>query len=224
MTPLEVIAARLMSDTALWSRTGLAVRTKSDDSPVSTVDLALDAAIRESLLAAWPGIWIVSEEDPASFEVPDGRDVAIVDPLDGTENYVSGLPIWGVSVAVWIEGRHDSSLLAFPELGLSLGTGDSAPVFISRIVGHPSSSSLASLAEHGTGPENRILGCAAFNLLCVATGRFASFSNRTGAYAWDILAGLNLARERGCGVKVEDREYGGEFLDPRRRYRFEVRR
>lgn len=224
MRPLDGIAARLMSDTDLWSRTGIAVRTKSDDSPVTSVDLALDAVIRESLLTEWPGIWIVSEEDPASFEVPDRRDVAILDPLDGTENYMSGLPIWGVSVAVWIDGRHHSSLLSFPELGLSLSTGDSTPEFTSRIVGHPSSSSLASLAAHGTGPENRILGCAAFNLFCVATGRFASFSNRTGAHAWDILGGLNLARERGCGVTVEDREYGGELLDPRRRYRFEVRR
>ncbi len=224
MTPLQGIADLLLSDTSLWSRTGLDVRTKSDDSPVSTVDLVLNNVIRESLLSAWPGIWIVSEEEPSTFAVPDGRDVAIVDPLDGTENYVSGLPIWGISVAVWIGGRHDSSLLAFPELGMSLSTGECAPMFKSRITGHPSSSPLAGLAQHGTGPENRILGSAAFNLFCVATGRFASFSNRTGAHAWDILGGLNLARERGCEVRVEHREYGGEFLDPRRRYRFEVRR
>ena len=200
------------------------VHTKDDDSPVSTVDFALNEVVREHLLATWPGIWIVSEEEPSTFDVPEGRDVAIVDPLDGTENYVSGLPIWGVSVAVWIDGRHESSLLAFPELGLSLTTGDRSPMFTSRIVGHPSSSPLASLAEHGSGPENRILGSAAFNLFCVATGRFASFSNRIGAHAWDILGGLNLARERGCEVTVDDREYDGEFLDPRCRYRFEVRR
>lgn len=202
----------------------MSVDHKADGSPVSSVDLALNSTVESFLDNAWPGIWIVSEENPASFEVPDPNYVAVVDPLDGTENFVSGLPIWGVSISVWWDGQHHSSMLAFPELGLCAVTGGHEPQFSSRIIGHPSSSPMADLVDHASGPENRILGSAAFNFFCVATGRFASFSNRSGAHAWDIVAGLNLARERGCRVRVNDREYGGEFLDPRSRYCFEVHR
>jgi len=222
MTALSRLADHLMQSE--WRSPDISVQHKPDGSPVTSVDLVLNDTVGSFLDATWPGIWIVSEEDPATFEVPDPDHVAIVDPLDGTENFISGLPIWGISVAVWWNGRHHSSVLAFPELGLCAITGGHEHRFRSRIVGHPSSSSMSSLADRASGPENRILGSAAFNLFCVATGRFASFSNRTGAHAWDILGGLNLARERGCTVLVDDREYSGEFLDPRGRYCFEVRR
>ena len=220
MTELSRLATELLQ--GHWRGPSISIEHKADGSPLSSVDLVLNTMVVAFLDATWPGIWVVSEEDPASLKVPDPDHVAIIDPLDGTENFISGLPVWGVSVSVWWAGQHHSSMLAFPELGLSAVTGGNEARFSSRIVGHPSSSTLTSLAAHASGPENRILGSAAFNLFCVATGRFASFANRTGAHAWDILGGLNLARERGCGVEVDDREYSGEFLDPGRRYCFEV--
>ena len=222
MSALSQLAKQLLDDSDLWSRTGMKVAKKEDGSPVSSVDLALNTFVCGFLNRIWPELWIVSEESPSSLSMPNTRRVAVVDPLDGTENFVSGLPIWGVSVAICQDGIHEGSMLAFPELGLSLATGDRAPQYASRIIGHPSSSPLASLVHRETGPENRIMGSAAFNLFCVATGRFASFSNQTGAYTWDILAGLNLALERGCRVIVNDREYRGELLDASQKYCFEV--
>ena len=223
MTALARLAAELLAPGQHWRPSNVALAYKEDGSPVTAIDLELNERVSEFVSHAWPGIWIVSEEDDASLNVPDPSYVAIVDPLDGTENYISGLPIWGVSVAVWVDGQHHSSMLAFPELGLSAVTGQQLRRFTSRIVGHPSSSPFESLASHGSATENRILGSAAFNLYCVTTGRFATFANHTGARAWDILGGLNLAREHGCGVTVDGHHYGGEFLDPRGKYCFEVR-
>lgn len=222
MTKLSDLAVELLAYD--WRSLDIVVSHKSDGSPVTSVDIALNAFVTNFVKSEWPGIWVVSEEEPSSLHIPDAELIAVVDPLDGTENFVSGLPIWGVSVSVWREGAHQSSLLAFPEMGLHAVTGGSEGRFSSRISGHPSSSPLQALAEGNSGPENRILGSAAFNLFCVATGRFASFSNRTGAHSWDILGGLNLALERGCGVIVDDREYLGQFLDPRRKYCFSVRK
>jgi len=202
----------------------MTVATKSDGSPVSSSDLSLDSKIRAFIETEFSGTQVISEEDVASHRLVNFLNVAVVDPLDGTENYVSGLPIWGVSVAIWQNGFHHSSMLAFPELGVSLVTGDKLELFDSRIVGHSSSTSLAVLAESNVAPENRILGSAAFNFYCVATGRFASFSNDVGANSWDILGGLNLAKEQGCEVTVDDNEYRGQFLDASRKYRFKVQR
>jgi myo-inositol-1(or 4)-monophosphatase len=220
---LAELASQLLAPGQNWRPSDVGLTYKDDGSPVTAVDLELNERVTEFVSRAWPGIWIVSEEVDASLDVPDPSFVAVVDPLDGTENYISGLPIWGVSVAVWVDGVHHSSMLAFPELGLSAVTGQPLRIFSSRIVGHPSSSPMSVLASHGSAAENRILGSAAFNLYCVATGRFATFANHTGARAWDILGGLNLAREHRCGVTVDGQHYGGEFLDPRGKYRFEVR-
>lgn len=222
MTTLSQLAKTLIESSNLWSRQDLDFELKPDGSPVSSVDVALNEVITDYLNARFPGIWIVSEEDPLSFDVPQADKVAQVDPLDGTENFVSGLPIWGVSVAVWISGFHHCSMLAFPELGLSLTTSQVTRQYTSRLIGHPSSSPMASLVAKENIRENRILGSAAFNLYCVVTGRFARFSNYTGAHSWDIVAGLNLAREHGCGVTVDGQAYRGEFLDPSRKYSFEV--
>lgn len=222
MTILKDVADGLMRRN--WRGSSLIVHHKEDGSPVSSVDHALNSYLKSLLESMWPGIWIVSEEEPESLKVPDPKNVAIIDPLDGTENFISGLPIWGVSVAVWQSGQHQASMLAFPEMGFVAITGQELQQFTSRIVGHPSSSSLTSLAKSESTPENRIFGCATFNLFCVSTGRLASFANRTGAYAWDILAGLNLALGSGCGVTVDGHQYRGEFLDPSKKYSFSVHR
>ena len=224
MNPLSDLAVILLAEPSLWAREGLRTTIKPDGSPVTSADLRIDCLLREYLSERFPGIWIVSEEDSSTFDVPDVELVAQIDPLDGTENFLSGLPIWGVSVSVSRSGAHQCSLLAFPEMGLSLSTGQSFHSFSSRIEGHASSTPLAQVTSASRSSENRILGSATYNLYCVATGRFSRFVNPSGAHSWDILAGLNLAAEQGCEVLVDGADYQGEFLDPRRKYRVEVRR
>lgn len=223
MTGLKRLSELLINNTTIWDRTRLSTDFKSDGSPVSNVDLSLDAFITNFLLKNYPGIWVVSEEEPESQRIPSLNLVAQLDPLDGTENYISGLPIWGVSISIWRMGKHSESLLVFPELGISLKSGDATNSFNSRIYGHPSSAPLDSLKTNNSQTENRILGSSAFNLYCVATGRFASFCNDFGAHSWDIIAGLSIALEQGCEVEVEGERYYGHFLEPNRKYRFRVR-
>jgi myo-inositol-1(or 4)-monophosphatase len=197
---------------------------KNDDSPVSEADLLLDRVISNRLRSKWPDIVIFSEESQSMNSTSNGW-VAIVDPLDGTENYISGLPIWGVCISIWNGGVHQQSGIFFPELKQHLVTGQPISHFKSRITGYPSSTPLEKLAiESNLGKESRILGCAAYNFYCVITGSFKSFKNNTGAHVWDILSGLNLALEHGCGVKVNGQVYRGEFLSSTRKHTFEVSR
>lgn len=111
-----------------------------------------------------------------------------------------------------------------PELGLRLLTGDQVKPIRSRITGFSSSISDEILSRMSEPGEYRVTGCAVYNMYNVIHGSFTKFINPKGAYVWDILPGLMLALENGCSIIVEGEKFVGQFLDPRKRYRFEVSR
>jgi myo-inositol-1(or 4)-monophosphatase len=85
------------------SRKPLKTWTKEHDSPVSEVDIAVDALLKERLTALMPDAGWLSEEtedDPARLSA---RRVWIVDPIDGTRAFIAGRPDWTISVAL-VEG------------------------------------------------------------------------------------------------------------------------
>lgn len=195
---------------------------KSDESFVTEGDLLINRIIEEAAAAADAEIVVVSEE-----KVNEAVDfmhgyVIVVDPIDGTENFTSGLPEWGVSIACFHDGRHVGSLLACPEMNIWIKSGDKIPQFYSRIRGLSSSLSMEELIKATRGHEYRILGCCVYNMVNVIRGSFLSFENPKGANSWDILAGLNLALENNLKVTVNETAYSGEYLPPDKKYRFKV--
>ena len=74
------------------------IRYKGEKDVVTEADFACDAAIRKSLMAAYPAHNIITEEDEA---VERGSEFTwYVDPIDGTVNYSRGFPLWGVSIGL----------------------------------------------------------------------------------------------------------------------------
>ena len=196
---------------------------KEDGSYVTQGDLRMQDLVITELNAALPGVHVVSEELKSS-EVPvsDKATIAVVDPIDGTENFTSGLPEWGVSIAIYVDGTHAGSLLGCPQMGLWLRSGQILHRFQSRIHGLSSSLSMDELIRATEGYEYRILGCCVYNMINVIRGSFCSFENPKGANSWDILAGLNLALEHGLNVTVEGKEYAGKYLPADQKYRFKI--
>jgi histidinol-phosphatase len=76
----------------------LAVETKPDLTPVSEADHAVEQAVRERLAEVRPGDSIVGEEFGVSAGVGERR--WIIDPIDGTKNYVRGIPVWATLLAL----------------------------------------------------------------------------------------------------------------------------
>ena len=74
------------------------VETKSDGSPVTTIDKAVEAAIRAEILNTHPDHGIHGEEFPP--HQPGAAHVWIIDPIDGTKEWVQGLPLYGVLLAL----------------------------------------------------------------------------------------------------------------------------
>jgi myo-inositol-1(or 4)-monophosphatase len=208
----------------LQSKRGV-IKIKTDDSPLTDADLLIEGILKSELKTAIKDLVVISEES-FNFDFFPIKDsyYAIVDPLDGTENFSAGLPLWGVSVSIWKYPNHLFSILMLPELKKYLMTGDALKYHKSRIIGFSSSLDYEIINSIDPYKENRIYGCSVFNTYNVISGSFSEFRNYKGAYIWDLIAGINLALEHGYKVIVDNKEYYGEFLDPNQRHRFEIKR
>ncbi len=198
------------------------VRTKGDGTPVTAADVWLEGALRTCLEAELGDVDLVGEETYGEYERTSSEWAAAVDPIDGTENFASGLVEWGTSVSLWHRGQHAASLVVLPELRVRLRTGDPVVPYRSRIVGYSSNLTADLLASIDPSSQARVSGCAVYNMWCVITGRFRQFVNPVGAYSWDLQAGVVMALEHGCEVRIDGEQYGGQYLQPGRRYRVDV--
>jgi myo-inositol-1(or 4)-monophosphatase len=195
---------------------------KADQSYVTNGDMLINASIEELVRKAGQPVTLVSEENTNPQIFGTEGYVLVVDPIDGTENFTSGLPEWGISVSCFLNGRHAGSLLGCPEMNLWLKSGEPSMKYVSRIRGLSSSLQMEDLITATRGHEYRILGCCVYNMINVIRGSFLSFENPKGAYSWDILGGLNLALEHNLNVTVDGKPYSGEYLPADRKYRFRV--
>jgi myo-inositol-1(or 4)-monophosphatase len=199
---------------------------------VTEVDLASERAIRRMLEQATPGIPVVGEESGGEA----GDRYWLVDPLDGTVNYLHGFWAVGVSVALVEEGRPVAGAVHAPFLGTtwtaSLGGGSSrrqgdGPAEPIRVgdreveravvgTGFPFRHKElvpryleAFRAAFGRFEDLRRPGAAALDLAWVADGTFDGFFELS-LGAWDVAAGAVLIQEAG-GV-VTDWSGGPGFL------------
>jgi myo-inositol-1(or 4)-monophosphatase len=196
---------------------------KPDGSPVTQADYWHEEMLGAFLKERLPSVMLVAEESHEAGRAMTDSWIAILDPIDGTENFCSGLREWGVALSIWHDGKHAGSALMLPELGDAIISGQPMEKFQSRIVGLSSSYNAEIGAAIAGNPESRIMGCAVYNSYNVIRGSFARFANPKGAYCWDLQAGVSLALEHGCDVYLEGEIYHGQLLDPDRRHRVDIR-
>ena len=197
---------------------------KADGSPVTKADIYLENKILELVSLRIAGCKTICEESFSGSGVQARGSLVIIDPIDGTENFCSGLKEWGVSIGVWHDGRHLGSMLHMPELGETIISGQPvSKVSRSRITGFSSSYTEAIGEGIRDAEEYRVTGCAVYNLINVIRGSFCRFVNPKGAYVWDLLPGLMLALEHGCEVILDGEPFHGQFLDPTKKYRVDIR-
>lgn len=92
----------------------LVVSAKPDLTPVTEADRAVERALRERILAARPGHAVVGEEYGSEG---DGEWRWILDPIDGTKNYVRGIPIWATCIGLQHGGEMVVGVVSAPALG-----------------------------------------------------------------------------------------------------------
>lgn len=200
-------------------------KLKADNTFVSEGDLLSQELIFSFLRDNVINCKIISEESANSLDdLKEYEYIVTIDPIDGTENFVSGLKEWGVGVSVYKNLEHHQSMILLPELRISLCTGDKIERYKgSRICGLSSYMTNADFELLEKGFEYRIMGCCMYNMYNVIKGSYNRFQHLKGCYSWDILPGINLALEHGVEVKIEGKPYKGEFLLPNIKYKFEVK-
>jgi len=107
-----------LADSISLSRFGasdLRVETKPDLTPVSDADRAVEDALRIAIEAARPGDAVLGEELGGGEAT--GDVLWVIDPIDGTRNYVRGIPIWATLIALEREGELAASVASAPALG-----------------------------------------------------------------------------------------------------------
>ncbi|QGX98941.1 inositol monophosphatase [Roseovarius faecimaris] len=209
----------------------LQVSMKGAGDFVSRADLAAEAILKDELLGARPTYGWVAEEG-GEIEGQDPTRRWIVDPLDGTTNFLHGLPHWAVSIALEHKGQIVAGVIydaAKDELFFA-EKGEGAFVNDARLRVSGRSAMIESIFATGLPfggradlPETlqdlaRLLpacagvrrwGSAALDMAYVAAGRYDGFWERR-LNAWDMAAGVIIVKE--AGGLIEPLTPGGDIL------------
>jgi myo-inositol-1(or 4)-monophosphatase len=206
-----------------FKRDGARTFTKSDLSPVTEADLAIDAHLALRLRAVCPAVGWLSEEAADSADRLSRRQLFIVDPIDGTRGFVSGNGEWVISAALVEAGRPLAGVLFRPTTGDLYEAGRGGGAFKNGLRLAVADGSLDS-TRSAAGPKfyfDLLLGSApkaerrpglsslALRLAYLAEGRIDAAFAKTDAHDWDIAAAELIVSEAGGRVTWLD---GGEII------------
>ena len=223
LRPDDLDRIRLALDTAgplltHFATEGAHVDRKRGGDPVTEADLAVDRALREQL---WhPGEGWLSEEtvdDPSRLAC---SRCWIVDPLDGTKEFVQGIPEWGVSVGLVIDGEAVAGGFLNPISGLHVVGAVGLGCWSSGIActvrdddGLDGMEVLASRSETRRGEWSRFdadaftvkpTGSVAYKFAMVAAGESDATWTLVPKSEWDVAGGVALVRAAGGEVVLKD--------------------
>lgn len=224
-------AARLGGEVLLQWKGRIAVREKAPRDLVTEADVASQTAIREFLAQEFPdhdflGEETIYDEQGAPVLMERRSEFCwIVDPLDGTTNYVHQLRSYGVSIALERRGKIIAGVVFDPELNECYSAAEGKGAFVNgdrirasdcqRLDQALVAASLPARVPRGSPEVQRLvevihecqglrrLGSAALNLCYVAQGRLDAYW-ATSVSLWDIAAGMLIVREAGGILTAPD--------------------
>lgn len=190
------------------------IEAKAPGDLVSDADRAVELTLRRLLEQAYPDCAILGEEYGGN---PEGRFWAI-DPIDGTANFLSGLPFWTISLGLMDGGQPVLGGIIAPVMGLmavggashglritglSPGSRPEAPpvIGIGRNPRWPTKDRQATEAAiEAAGLAPRLIGSCALSLMLVAAGRLAGYIEPRVGGLWDCVGGLALCQAAGLAT------------------------
>jgi myo-inositol-1(or 4)-monophosphatase len=195
------------------------VAEKSVDNPVTAADLEANETLKSKILGAFPGDGWLSEETADSDERLKQKRVWIVDPLDGTKEFISEIPEFVVCVALVEDGTprvaveynpvRDELFTANKGRGAFL---NGTSIHVSKQVDLRHAHVLASRSEEARGEWDayqekmhvELTGSVAYKFALVASGRFDATFTLTPKNEWDVCAGSLIVAEAGGMVTDPD--------------------
>ncbi|MCT2583985.1 inositol monophosphatase family protein [Actinophytocola gossypii] len=202
------------------------VGTKSSETDVVTAaDLAVERLVRERLAELRPGEPVLGEEAGGSTPTPHDGVSWVVDPIDGTVNYLYGYPWYAVSLAAQVGGESVAAAVVEPVSGRRWTAARGGGAFLDGRPLRVSASTRLELSLVGTGfayrPERRVrqaagvpgllsrvrdirrAGAASLDLCAVAAGWLDGYFEH-GLNRWDWAGGALIAAEAGAVVRLPE--------------------
>jgi myo-inositol-1(or 4)-monophosphatase len=202
-------------------RTAAYVNVKGDRDLVTEADLRIEERLRQFLNVETPDIMFLGEEQGQWGQ--DGPLSWVLDPLDGTSNFVHGLPLYAISLALFEGDRPVIGVIDLPETGVRYHSMEGAGSYRNGQAIHARGaaslqSAIVAVGDYATGVDAerknrlrfattvelarivervRMFGSAAIDLAWVADGKLDAsviLSNKL----WDTAAGVLIAREAGA--------------------------
>lgn len=216
-------AARAGGDVALETfRTGIAAEQKASKTDLVTqADRDSQETVSEVIEGTYPGEPIVGEEGERAKTVPEEGPAWVIDPIDGTNNYVRGVRLWTTSVAATMDGEPIAAANVMPALGDAYRADedramlDGVDLSVSER-SDPTAAIVALTAWQGSSRPDvyttlwgelarrfgdlRRYGSAQTTLSYVASGALEAAFTNTDPNPWDTLAGVHLIRRAGGRV------------------------
>ncbi|MFB6094902.1 MAG: inositol monophosphatase, partial [Halodesulfurarchaeum sp.] len=216
-------AARAGAEVALAGfRTDLEVETKAGKTDVVTqADRDAQARVEEVITDTFPGETIVGEEGNEEKTVPETGSAWVIDPIDGTANYVRGIRTWATSVAAVEDGNARASSTILPAVGDAYVATETEirlndePVTVSERADPETFVVVPTIwwpferrDEYATAFEAivrrfgdaRRIGCAQAALGMLASGQFDAVITNVFANPWDTVAGAHMVELAGGTV------------------------
>jgi myo-inositol-1(or 4)-monophosphatase len=227
LVPIALEAVAIAGE-LIRSRPPGSLTAKGDRDMASELDYAVERAVRAHLRDRTPGVAILGEEDGLTG-ASGGELLWALDPIDGTANFVHGMPLTGVSLGLLCRDRPVLGVIDLPFLGARYRAVEHAGAYVGdrRItashttglrdaivalgdyavgVGAEEKNRLRlALSEHLAGRVQRVrmLGSAAIDLAWVAEGKLDASMTMSNE-PWDTAAGVIIAREAGAVVIDQD--------------------
>ncbi|MEV4314664.1 inositol monophosphatase family protein [Actinocrispum sp. NPDC049592] len=225
-------AAELVESTRRSAVRDVATKSSATD-PVTAGDRAAERLVRERLAELRPGEAVLGEEEGADGSGGDGV-CWVVDPIDGTVNYLYGFPWYSVSVAVQLDGATVAGAVVEPSSGRQWSAALGQGATLDGVPLRASTTDRTELALLATGfgyraerrtrqaefvarllgrvRDVRRTGSAALDLCMVAAGWVDGYVEH-GLNRWDWAAGSLIAAEAGAVVSLPDSgELGGAIF------------
>jgi len=216
------------------NRKSMSVDFKSAIDPVTEVDIACEKLIVSRLQESFPDHKFLCEETAKPPFQLDSSPTWIVDPIDGTTNFVHGIPVVAVSIGLWVDSlpvvgvvynplmdecftaeRTQGAHLNDRKLNCSGGAHEIAKAVVCTGIGYDRTETYIThaletqraLLTKGV-RSLRVIGSAALSMCYVACGRFDCYYEH-GVKPWDTAAGCLVIQEAGGSVTM----FGGQGFD-----------
>lgn len=230
--------AEVFGDGAGRADVGSAVRAKSSPTdPVTVVDTETERLLRERLAELRPGDVVVGEEEGGAADTRDGKPTWVLDPIDGTVNFLYGIEAYAVSVGVQVDGASVAGAVANVSTGEVFSAAKGHGARLRRgdvsVALRCNDVTELSMALVGTGfaydrdrrlaqaealarfipavRDVRRVGSCALDLCMVAAGRLDAYYE-DGVHLWDWAAGALVAAEAGAVLRLPPSDGPSELI------------